>query len=375
VVIGVWSLVLILLIPWANRFAAGLIGIDPSPLWQWTIAFLLPFLLLLPATAAMGGTLPAMERLVSRLRRDGWSVGGRYAANTLGAVIGTLGSTFLLVPALGFNSTLLLLAGINFICAIGVYLGAARDEEQLTAVRLDLPGLPSDRWLLSALFMTGLLGIGYEVASVRVISQILENTVYTFASVLSVYLLGTALGAALYQRYLPRRAFNELLARLLQGTAAACLVGISLLWLSPDLYALVRNGLGGGFTGSIAAELAVALAVFLPPTLMMGATFSHFAQAARDRIGFGVALGLNILGGALAPWLFGILAFPGLGAKATLLLISLGYLLLLPRAEIGKRLSRAMLPPVAAAGLLLAPLQLHFVSLPPGGNWSSIGKG
>ena len=40
-----------------------------------------------------------------------------------------------------------------------------------------------------------MLGIGYEVLVVRVLSQVTENTVYTFATLLAIYLLGTALGA------------------------------------------------------------------------------------------------------------------------------------------------------------------------------------
>ena len=367
-IIGIWSLLLILLIPYANRSAAELIGVDPTFMRQWSIAFLYPFLLLLPATLAMGGTLPAMERLVSRLRRDGWSVGGLYATNTFGAVTGTLGATFLLVPTLGFSSTLLLLAALNFICAIGVYLGSARDEQSMSAITLDIPGLPSRRWLLGAVFTTGLLGIGYEVVMVRVISQVLENTVYSFASVLSVYLLGTAFGAALYQRFAPRQSFNDILSRLLQGTALACLIGVALLRLSPEIYHEVRSGFGAGFTGSVAGELTVALAVFFLPTLMMGASFSHFAQAARDRTGLGVALGMNTLGAAFAPLLFGVVVLPAWGSKTTLLLVSLGYLLLLPREMFGKRLPSTLLLMLAAVGLLLAPLQLRFVTVPPGGE-------
>jgi len=54
--------------------------------------------------------------------------------------------------------------------------------------------------LLAPLFLTGLLGIGYEVLTIRVVSQILENTIYTFAVLLAAYLLGTAFGAALRNR-------------------------------------------------------------------------------------------------------------------------------------------------------------------------------
>ncbi|MGD8589047.1 MAG: fused MFS/spermidine synthase, partial [Chromatiales bacterium] len=99
----------------------------------------------------------------------------------------------------------------------------------------------------------------------------------------------------------------------------------------------------------------------------MGALFSHLAQAARDQTGFGVALGLNTLGASLAPLLFGIILLPVWGSKTTLLLLSLGYLLLLPQKVFVKHLPSTMLPLTAVMVLLLVPLQLHFVSVPPGG--------
>ena len=49
--------------------------------------------------------------------------------------------------------------------------------------------------LLARLALTGLLGIGYEVLVVRVLSQVTEDTVYTFALLLAVYLVGSAAGA------------------------------------------------------------------------------------------------------------------------------------------------------------------------------------
>ena len=84
--IGLWSLILIFLIPPANHLAALLADTGSSVIRHWSVAFVLPLLLFLPATFAMGATLPAMERLFSRLRQDGWSVGGLYATNTFGAM-------------------------------------------------------------------------------------------------------------------------------------------------------------------------------------------------------------------------------------------------------------------------------------------------
>ena len=90
--IGVWGFVSIGLIPWANDQVAFLTGTSPGPFRHWLVAFLVPFLALLPATAAMGATLPAMDRFFSRLRSEGRSLGGLYGTNTLGAVAGTHGA-------------------------------------------------------------------------------------------------------------------------------------------------------------------------------------------------------------------------------------------------------------------------------------------
>lgn len=64
--IGLWALLLALAMPWADRLAAAWIGVNPGPLRHWVVAFLFPFAALLPATMAMGGTLPAVERRASR---------------------------------------------------------------------------------------------------------------------------------------------------------------------------------------------------------------------------------------------------------------------------------------------------------------------
>lgn len=124
-IIGLWSLLLISLIPLANSLAPKLMAPQPSALHQWSVAFIMPLLLLLPATFAMGGTLPAMECFVSRLRQDGWSVGGLYAANTFGAVAGTLVGAFLMAPRIGFSKSLWILAALNFVCAAGVLIPSA----------------------------------------------------------------------------------------------------------------------------------------------------------------------------------------------------------------------------------------------------------
>src|SRR6266446_7357775 len=75
ILISVWGLVSTALIPLTTRSALSLISVEPGPLRHWGIAVALPFLSLLPATAAMGATLPAMERFLAPLTGDGRCVG------------------------------------------------------------------------------------------------------------------------------------------------------------------------------------------------------------------------------------------------------------------------------------------------------------
>jgi spermidine synthase len=366
-VVGVWGVVLAWLIPWSSGFAARLTGPEPTPLLLWSGAFVLPFFLLLPATYAMGGTLPAMERLFSRLRQDGRCVGGLYAANTFGAVAGTLATTFFIAPALGFQTTLFMLAGVNVVCAAGV-LGLARHEARPEPVEVSLVDTPSPRRLYAVLLFTGLLDIGYEVLVVRILSQVMENTIFSFAGILSVYLLGTACGAALYQRMSSRLRLEPTLTYLLQALSTACLIGVIFLWHAESIYENIRHGLGEGFFTAIAGEVALSAVILFAPTTLMGATFSHLAQAARRRRGgFGRAWGLSTAGAALSPFIFGVLLLPRVGAKLSLILVSIGYLIFLAPAGM-KRALPVGVPLLLAVLLLVIPGPLQFVTTPPGGK-------
>jgi spermidine synthase len=364
ILISAWAITSIFLIPEINRLTASLIGVEPPPIRQWLFAMVIPFVGLFPATAAMGATFPAMERLLSRLRRSGRTIAGLYGVNTAGAVAGTLLTTFVVVPAFGFRMTLVTLAAINVVCAVATVFGPARGERLRPSVLEEFPDRPSSFRLGVTIFGTGLLGIGYEVLCVRVMGQVLENTVYSFASALCAYLFATSLGALFYQRFLKRSPFTPLLIWLLQLLALSCLLGVILIQYSSTIYEFCRAQFGGGFAGSIAAEMVLALLVFVLPTFFMGATFSHLAQAARrEGGGIGRSFALNTLGASLAPVLFGVVLLPLLGAKWSMILVAVGYLPLIPLRQV----KVLQLVPIAIASLLIlqTPPNLVLVKAPP----------
>jgi spermidine synthase len=392
-----WGVTMALWIPRLNRTALELVGPDPSAARYWALVFAIPFAALLPATLCMGATLPAMDRFLAPLKPDQRCVGAFYAANTFGAVGGTLATVFFLTPALGFRASGFVLAGLNLLCGFAALALARTLREQrsfretvsvATAVvtgsrSLDTsssrPGknahtaatvesftsealFPGSVRLI--LFATGLLGVGYELVGVRVLSQVLENTIYSFAAVLAVYLVGIATGAAAYQRLGREIPFRSFLTGSLIALSSACLIGIRILHHSPELYGFSRSRCGDSVTAVLFAEMAVAAAVFALPAVLMGATFSHLVQAARRRDqGVGQAAALNTIGCASAGLIFIVGLLPVLGAKWTLAAIGLGYLLLIPWRN-GRGWWLGILVPIGI--LLLLPGNLRLLRLPAG---------
>jgi spermidine synthase len=376
-IIASWSLLLALAMAPFSTWALGITGVQPTPAWQWTVAFCGTFFILLPATAAMGATLPAMERVTAQMHTEGRSIAPLYASNTFGAVLGVLAIAFWLAPGLGLVRTAGVCITLNLLCGVTslvLFRGLAAAPNQVSG------DLLARRGVLARLALTGLLGIGYEVLVVRVLSEVAEDTVYTFAMLLAVYLVGSAMGAAGYQRWLvrhwlaKRRDTDRLADQLLCALAIACLMSTASLWGAEHVKAMALQIFGASMTAAIAAEAVLALVAFGPPTIVMGALFSHLsATASASGVSFGRALGVNTLGAAAAPLVFGVLALPLLGPKLALLLIGFGYLALTAR--------RAWFTPIVwvPASIVLALAlwapPLAFIDVPEGGHVVSYQEG
>lgn len=360
--IAVWSIALAAMLDGVTQAMLQWIGPSPAPAWHWSLAFVGTLLLLLPATAAMGATLPAMESILGRRDDGGRSIAWLYAANTFGAVTGVLAAAFVLIPQAGLLRTALCCAVLNLLCAgLSVTFPARKPAVAIAAT-------PAARGVLVTLFATGLLGIGYEVLVVRVLTQVTENTVYTFAILLALYLVGTAAGAAAFGRWTsPRTDPRALRDRLLLALAVTCALGTFGLAQAPAVYDGALGVFGTGMIAALGAEAVVAGSAFLLPCLLMGALFSLLAgMARRSGAGVGRALGINTLGAALAPPVFGVVIAPLVSAKLALLVVAAGYLAL----GTHRSLSRPA-PWSIAAGLAIVALRgpsLVIVDVPSGGR-------
>ncbi|MGI4950548.1 MAG: fused MFS/spermidine synthase [Janthinobacterium lividum] len=372
--IAAWAVASIGLLPWAGSAARALLGTTPSHAALWAAGFVLPTLVLLPATLAMGGTLVALERLTAAMlpatpgaRVPRPVAAGVYGANTAGAMAGALVSVLVLLPALGVSGTMLALAAVNLACALLALSlrPAVRAQEAVEPVEAETSEL-SDGRLTCLLVGTGVLGIAFEVLVIRLAAQVLQDTIYTFALLLAAFLLGTAAGGLAWQR--GRRPPGRTAVSWLLIAAAGTVLLTTLVLRSPWLQAW--RGQGAGWL----AEAAVAMALFGPPAMAGGALFGCLAQAVRDRRGtLGGAVGLNALGAAVAPALASLVLIPALGSAPALLVVAAGYLLLGPVP--GRRAA------LAAGAVGLAGLTLWLVpgpaavQIPPGGRLLALNEG
>jgi spermidine synthase len=324
--IGLWGVSSIVWAPYLNRWTPLWIGVDPSPMRHWLVAFLAPLLALLPATMAMGASFPAYERLVARAHGSAKMVASLYAANTFGAIVGVFLTTTWLIELVGYAWTLSILAVLNLACAGGVLLLRPLEDKTREPPAAPFSDAPSPRALDRSIWLSGFLGIGYQVLCVAVLARATENTVYSFAGALAVFLLGTAMGAAIYHHYGERFTFGSGLRLALPTLGLTTAGSIAVLSQGRELHDYLQSLHSGDIAGVLRSELALAGLVMLVPAAAMGFLFSHLLQTARaSASGLGRSLGINTLGSAMAPFAFGVVLLPSMGAKWALLIIAAAY--------------------------------------------------
>lgn len=79
-----------------------------------TIQFLIIFLVLLIPTTLMGATFPIVARFYTK-EEIGKHIGEVYSANTLGAIIGSFGAGFILIPLIGIKGSIIFAGSINIL--------------------------------------------------------------------------------------------------------------------------------------------------------------------------------------------------------------------------------------------------------------------
>jgi spermidine synthase len=101
-----------------NRLLEKLIRIESW--WSWNlIRFTESFLIMLIPTLLMGATFPIIVKIYTRsLKTLGLNVGTIYSFNTVGGVIGSFVAGFMLIPVVGTQASIYIIAFINIFLGI-----------------------------------------------------------------------------------------------------------------------------------------------------------------------------------------------------------------------------------------------------------------
>jgi len=370
-VIAIWGLFLLLFLPSLDFISPLFLGLSPSPMAQGLFAFVFPLLVLLPATTAMGVTLPS---LLKTLQLKSTDLADLYSFNTLGAMLGVGWIVFLTLPLLGIVKSELVLLSINLLCALTASLVWNLNRNTLTnqsvyevptAVNVSLK-IKIQRF--APMFFLGFLGIGYQVIAVRVLSLVTENTVYSYALMLIVYLAFHAAGAALfklvYQSKYRLHASDGLVLTLL---IASLLMGVLGLAAAESLFLMPSKISNQSMLLALSGETLAALAALAIPSAAMGYVFAHQSIRLENQSEWvGLSLSLNIFGAALAPLIMGLFVFPVWGAAVSLSLVFLGYMLMQSYTRLRDGLK--LWPIGILIFMLSGNLSWNFLTVPQGGK-------
>jgi spermidine synthase len=300
---------------------------DVTGILAWT----LPFLLIGLPAALMGGTLPILLRSIPQ---DGGTAvaGGRlYAANTAGAVVGALLSSFALIPLLGVVGSSWAAASISALAGFSALFADRMRPSLLTPVAFDRRSmkLGRDAFVGLALYgMAGALALGYEIVWSQALAPFVSTRVFAFSTTLATYLAGLALGSMLFARLQHRlRNPGDAFGPLIAAAGLAALLGTVALgpWLAVPQTAAefaVRTLTGSDLAGMCARFAVAALAVVFPTTLLLGAALPAALNliardGGRSRV-VGMALAANTFGGVVGAIATGFLLIPHLGVFSSL---------------------------------------------------------
>ena len=342
-------------------------ALEESPQLLALIRLGLSLLALGPATVLMGATLPILTRHLTRNAHLSLAFGRLYAANTIGAILGTLAAGLALIELFGLTGALLVGASCSAIAGLGAVLLARRHGDVPAAPPpQSLPQAPSVsnrvRLALLIAFVSGMTSLGYQVTWTRLLASGTGNTTYVFTMILGVFLVGIALGAVIFN-LLRSRIGNPI--RFLAGaqlTVAALAFG-SLIWLldNPNTFVPSRP------LDTIGVLLGAVLTVVLPVTVVLGICFpaaSALLPDGAERAGTsaGALLAVNTTGAIVGSLVLPFVLIPLLGSPVVVALLAL------TNAVVGIALALTASPRgtlTAAAGAAVA-LAIVVVSMLPG---------
>jgi spermidine synthase len=311
-------------------YRGGYAALREQPHLLALLRFALALAALGPATVMMGITLPALTRYLSRGESHLSVAFGRlYAANTVGAIIGTLASGFVLIEVLGLTGALIVGVSCSAIAgAIALVLARRRTEAGTESPRPPdriVAGRPASRptLALAIAFVSGLTSLGYQVLWTRLLAAGTGGSTYVFTMILGQFLFGIAIGALLFG-LISRRLRSPI------GLLAASQIAVALLAVWGLVFVISHPPVvnAADALGTLRSMGGAVILVVLPATIVMGLAFPASSALLEDREGrvataTGRLLAANTLGAISGTFLIPFFVIPAIGSPMAVVLLAL----------------------------------------------------
>lgn len=342
------------------------------------IRFLLCFVVLLVPTTLMGATLPVLcKHAAQRLAQVGWTIGGLYAVNTFGAVVGCAAAAFVLIERLGVNWTIVVVALGNLLIAALAYLLSRKEEPaEERDVVVEEEGSEAERlpryvgWMVLVGYgLSGFAALGYEVVWTRLLAMILQSaTSQSLSTILITFLFGLGAGGVVGGWVVGRWKDSLKLFGIVEiGIGIFGLGSLAAFGVIPYLLWMLQPFTSWG--AHLVRLFVVAACVVLVPTVLMGILFPvvgrlHVRGLGRLGSRIGEVYAANTLGAIFGGFVAGFVLIPTLGTQVSLqtfawLNVAVGMALLLvnPASLFRDRLKTLgkMAVPVVALAVLIPP--------------------
>jgi len=255
--------------------------------------------------------------------------------------------------------------------------GMALDEAGETSA----PKAPQSRKTIIILcFLSGFSVLALEVIWTRLFSQVLENSVYTFAAILLVVLLSLAAGAIVSSLLTRLKVSPTILLSLLMlvGAIAVAYTPYLFMKLTDGMQLITSKGNWSQYMGLILGTVALSIG---PAAVVLGTLFPYLMKVEEDHLKSpGLSLGrlatLNTIGAILGSLICGFLLLDWLGMWMSMQLIAWIYVvaaIAIPTRLNKQGIASKALCFAALIGVLLAnPHDLPVTSTDPHGEKETV---
>ncbi len=333
IVIGTSGVIAIFLLPILSPVVANWLApvTDHGSLLNF-FRFCTAFVVLLFPSTAMGMTIPLLQKFLHShkyYQQFTRSLGILYGFNTLGAVSGALLAEFLLIKLAGIQGSGLFACAINLFVVLILLQNTSKNKETpITEAQTEsIAGLLVPKTDLIAPFLAGFLLLSLEVIWFRYMLLAHNGTSEVFALMLAIVLAGIGLGGLIASRLSMNNARLQFISLFLPLLGAITVVMCFYLYDKAFTHFLAALA-----TNLIAFTLA-ALLLMLPSCIISGILFTVFGEHLYQRFGHitqatGILTFTNTIGAALGSGIATFVLLPELGIENSILLLSLGYVLI-----------------------------------------------